>query len=453
MGVMGDLYRNRTDIDFPKVFRPMLVVSTVLVVASIVSLVWRGLNLSIEFEGGASWEIPSETLTLDQAESVLSDFGVGAGAKVQEAHDQDGRRLVQVQADAEADVSDEVVARLAEVAKVNPDQITSEVLGSETRWSIPSADVTSEQITGVLGEFGMDNDAKVDESTGDAGARVVTVLAKTGTVQVSRDIAARFAELADVDVSEVATNTVGPSWGDEITRQATVALVVFFIVIALYMSWQLEWRMAAAGLVAVVHDVLLTVGFYSIFGFEVTPPTVISFLTILGFSLYDTIVVYDRVRENAARYERSERYTYSAIVRRSLNQVFMRSLNTTVVAILPVIALMTIGTFIFNQPTLQEFSLALFIGLVVGAYSSVFIASPVVVLLKEREPRFRRIRERALERNDQEAFWIPPAHDSNSPIPAHAAATLADDAPLATVKAAQYQRPVPPRPRKQGKRR
>src|SRR5690606_17180287 len=111
---------------------------------------------------------------------------------------------------------------------------------------------------------------------------------------------------------------------------------------------------------------------YSIFRFEVTPPTVISFLTILGFSLYDTIVVYDRVRENSARYERSDRYTYSAIVRRSLNQVLMRSLNTTVVAVLPVVAMMLIGTFVFNQPTLQEFSLALLVGLIVGAYSSIF---------------------------------------------------------------------------------
>ena len=374
MGTLKDLYHSRADIDFPKLFRPMLILSGVLVLASIVSLAVQGLNLSIDFEGGAVWEVPGNELSISEANGVLGEFGLDSGAKVQEAHIQDGTRLLRIQADAK--------------------------------------DVTE-----------------------------------------SRKVAARLAEVAKVDTQDVTTNTVGPSWGNEITKQAGVALVVFFVVITLYMSWQLEWRMALSGLAAVIHDVLVTVGIYSIFGFEVTPPTVISFLTILGFSLYDTIVVYDRVLENSARYDRSERYTYTAIVRRSLNQVFMRSLNTTVVAILPVVALVTIGTFVFDQPTLQEFSLALFIGLVVGAYSSVFVASPVLMLLKEREPRYQRLRERARQRHDEAAEWIHPADARHAPMPGAATATLPADAPARVVKAAQYQRPVPPRPRKQGKKR
>lgn len=374
MGLLKDLYRSESDIDFVKLFKPALILSGLVCVASVVSLVVGGLNLSIDFEGGAVWEVPTEDMTVGDANDVLGEFGLGGGAKVQEAHLQDGTRLLRVQADAK-------------------------------------------------------------------------------DVAQSREVAARFAEAAGVDAEDVATNTVGPSWGDEITKQAGVALVVFFIVIALYMSWQLEWRMALAGMASVVHDVLVTVGIYSIFRLEVTPPTVISFLTILGFSLYDTIVVYDRVLENSARYERSERYTYAAIIRRSLNQVFMRSLNTTIVAILPVLALVVVGSFIFDQPTLQEFSFALFIGLVVGVYSSVFVASPALLYLKEREPRYQRLRERARQRHDADAEWIHPETVRTAPVMAPAAVAVSKDAPPAAQKAAQYQRPVPPRPRKQGKKR
>jgi preprotein translocase subunit SecF len=256
---------------------------------------------------------------------------------------------------------------------------------------------------------------------------------------------------------------VGPSWGASLTKDAARALIVFFIVIAAYMSWTLEWRMAVSALLAVVHDVILTLGFYSIFGFEVTPATVISVLTILGFSLYDTIVVYDRVQENAGRYDRQGKYTYNAIMRRSLNQVLMRSLNTTFVAILPVVAILVIGGVIYGQATMLDFSLALLVGLVAGAYSSIAIAAPVVVWLKEREPRYLRIRQRARERGlEADADWIPMVDLAvvGAPVAAgggyvadeSAVETAPKVSPLAA-KAAQYQRETPPRPRKQGKKR
>jgi len=372
---LSRLYRGETDIDFPKLFKPMVILSFVLVIVSLASLFFRGLNLSIDFDGGAVWEVPSEELTVEQASEVLAGFDLQQGAKVQEARSPDGTRILRVQAD-------------------------------------------------------------------------------TKEVAVSQKVAAAFAEKVDVKLEEVGTNTVGPSWGSEITKQALYSLIVFFIVIALYMSWQLEWRMAVSAIVAVIHDIIITVGVYSLLRFEVTPATVISFLTILGYSLYDTIVVYDRVRENTARYDRSERYTYRAIMRRSLNQVLMRSTNTTLVAILPVLSLLTIGAIGFAQPTLRDFSIALLVGLIAGAYSSIFIAAPVVVALKEREPRYLRIRQKARDRGAEAAAdHMPLDIAQHAPIPvAVGAMSSAGDAPATvTSKAAQYQRPHPPRPRKQGR--
>jgi len=372
MGTFSKMYRGRTDFDFPKIFRPMLIVSAILVVISIASLVNSGLNLAIEFEGGAAWEIPSQTMTSGQANAVLAQFGLRDGSKVQVA-------------------------------------------------------------------------------TGASGKRVVKVQADTKSIVTSRKVAKAFAEKAGVKVDEIATNTVGPSWGSEITKQATISLVVFLIVIALYITLLLEWSMAVAALIAVAHDIIITVGVYSILGFEVTPATVISFLTILGYSLYDTIVVYERVSENTVRYDRAERYTYSGIMRRSLNQVLMRSINTTLVAILPVLSMLIIGAFAFGQSTIKDFSLALLVGLISGAYSSIFIAAPFVVMLKEREPKYRRIRKRATDRGQLAIAEHVPLADaviSAVPVSANGAAATTQ-----AVQAAQYSRPHPPRPRKQGKTR
>lgn len=189
-------------------------------------------------------------------------------------------------------------------------------------------------------------------------------------------------------------NIVGPSWGDDITRQARNSLIVFMALVAAYITFRLEGRMAFSALVAVIHDIIITVGFYSVFQLQIAPATVISFLTILGFSLYDTIVVYDRVQENAERYVRTGEYTYSGIMRRSLNQVTMRSLNTTITTILPIISMLVVGKFVFGQQTLADFSLALLIGLVAGMFSSLFVAAPLTAWLKEREPRWKEVRRR-----------------------------------------------------------
>lgn len=319
MGVGYDLYRGRNDFDFPRLFPKTTALSIVLMVVSVVALFGRGLNLSLDFEGGSVWEVPGDELTVDEAEKVMGEFGPDAGDKYQEAETVDGERVLRIQGRVES---------VAEATKV----------------------------------------------------------------------ATALAEAAGIDAAEVNLNTVGPSWGDDITKQARTSLIVFMVLVAAYITWRLEARMAVAALVAVVHDILLTVGVYALFQLEITPATVISFLTILGFSLYDTIVVYDRVQENAERIGRTGQYTYTAIMRHSLNQVLMRSLNTTIITVLPILAMLLVGRYVFDQQTLLDFSLALLIGLISGTYSSVFVASPLTIALKERESRWREIRARLVNR-------------------------------------------------------
>ncbi|MFN0092157.1 MAG: protein translocase subunit SecF [Acidimicrobiales bacterium] len=235
---------------------------------------------------------------------------------------------------------------------------------------------------------------------GEADAKIQTVGDRL-RVQSGADDPAKVAEIrgalaerAGIEPAAVDVSTVGPSWGEEITRKAIRALVIFFVVIAVYISWRLEWRMAVGALVAVLHDVLISVGVYSLLRLEVTPATVISFLTILGYSLYDTIVVFDKVLENTPRVTAGNRLTYRGMVNQSTNQVLTRSVNTSLCALLPVVAVLVVGARLLGAVSLEEFGLALLVGLFAGAYSSIFIATPIVVWLKERQPQFREVRER-----------------------------------------------------------
>jgi preprotein translocase subunit SecF len=209
------------------------------------------------------------------------------------------------------------------------------------------------------------------------------------------EVTAALAEYAGIPDADVSLTNVGPTWGQKVSNKALTALVVFFLVIAVYLSFRFEWRMALAALVAVVHDIIITVGVYAVTGFEVTPATVVAFLTILGFSLYDTVVVFDKVKDNTARVGTVRGDTYSSMVNRSLNQVLIRSINTSVVALLPVASLLFVGTYVFGGLALRDFALALFVGLLTGCYSSIFVATPFLAWLKERQPRYRALRERA----------------------------------------------------------
>jgi preprotein translocase subunit SecF len=220
-----------------------------------------------------------------------------------------------------------------------------------------------------------------------------------GTVQVRAEVAAddatvgaevarTLAELAGTSADSVSFNDISASWGDDVTNKAETALVVFLIAISFYLSFRTEWRMAVGALAALVHDILITVGVYSLFQFEVTSATVIAFLTILGYSLYDTLVVFDRVQENEVRPSLAGKVGYDDIMNLSLNQVFMRSVNTTITSVLPVLMVLLVGSFGFGAVTLKEFAIALVIGMLAGTYSSMFVAGPIVNWLKRREPRY-----------------------------------------------------------------
>jgi len=239
------------------------------------------------------------------------------------------------------------------------------------------------------------------------GSKTYQVTADLNTLSSSRqatitnDVVNAMAKTAGVSPTQVSTSNVGPTWGGQITNKALEALIVFFIAVVAYISIRFEPKMAVAAFVAMVHDLLVTVGVYSIFGFQITPDTVIAILTILGYSLYDTVVVFDRVRDNTQGVLKGGDLTYSEMVNLSMNQTLARSINTSLVAILPVLAVLLIGADLLGATTLQNYGLALFVGLMSGAYSSIFIASPLLAWMKEREPRYLDLAARVGVRTDR----------------------------------------------------
>jgi preprotein translocase subunit SecF len=222
-------------------------------------------------------------------------------------------------------------------------------------------------------------------------------------LNITNAVVAAMAKAGNVSNESVSTSSVGPTWGGQITNRAIEALIVFFIAVVAYISVRFEPKMAAAAFIAMVHDLLVTVGVYSLFGLQITPDTVIAILTILGYSLYDTVVVFDRVRDNTSGANavlKSGNMTYSEMVNLSMNQTLARSINTSLVAILPVFSVLIVGAYVLGATTLQSYGLALTVGLLSGAYSSIFIASPLLAVLKEREPRFRELAARVASRSD-----------------------------------------------------
>jgi len=236
---------------------------------------------------------------------------------------------------------------------------------------------------------------KVMADLGAADARIQLVDQDLLRIRSDIDDPARSAEIRDTLSSRLGPievfEQVGPTWGADVTDKAVRALVVFFAVVALYLTIRLEWKMALGALVAVAHDIVVSVGFYSVFQLEITPATVIAFLTIMGYSLYDTIVVYDKVREVTGRLGASERYSYTELMNLALNRVTMRSINTSVSSALPVVSLLVVGWLIMGASALQEFGVALLVGIIIGSYSSLFLASAMVAALKEREPRWLQV--------------------------------------------------------------
>ncbi|MSO59255.1 MAG: protein translocase subunit SecF [Ilumatobacteraceae bacterium] len=238
-------------------------------------------------------------------------------------------------------------------------------------------------------------DAKIQTLTSGIDRRIRIQVGDQPTEKIDA-LKQAFAKDAGVDADQVSVAAVSSTWGRSITEKALRALIVFFALVSLYIAFRFEWKMALAAIIAMVHDVLVSVGVYSLLGLEVTPATVVAFLTILGFSLYDTIVVFDKVQENNERFK-TTRASYGDIVNVSMNQVLMRSLNTSIAAILPVLSLLVLGSWVMGAVALQEFAVALLVGLITGAYSSIYIATPLLGMFKEREPKFASLRgQRAL---------------------------------------------------------
>jgi preprotein translocase subunit SecF len=223
------------------------------------------------------------------------------------------------------------------------------------------------------------------------------------SVQQVNQVKEALAKAYDVPDTQITSTFVGPSWGQDVTQKAIVSLVVFLVLVSLVITLYFRtWTMAVAAIVALLHDLLLTVGIYALVGFEVTPDSVIGFLTILGYSLYDTVVVFDKVRENTDHIAATTRRTFGEAANLAINQTLVRSINTSVVALLPVGSILFIGAFLLGAGTLKDIALALFVGIAAGTYSSIFIATPLLVQLRMREPELRAQAERVLRRRREE---------------------------------------------------
>ena len=329
-------FRGETEIDFIGRRRTWFLLSAAILLVCLGSLIFRGLNLGIEFKGGTQLTAP-----------IAGDGPLADAADI------------------------EVVTELEEAARP--------VAGNEVQVQVASDDTGRSVIvqTGALSEEqAAELRSAVEEAVG--------------------------AEIAD-------SAEIGEQWGSEITNKALRGLIIFLFVVSAFISLRFEWKMALASLVALVHDLIITAGVYSLVGFKVTPASVIAILTILGYSLYDNVVVFDKVEEDTTRFAATGKMTYQDAANQAINEVFMRSLNTSLSTILPVGALLFIGAGLFGATTLEDLALALLVGLLVGAYSSIFVATPILAMLKEREPKYRNVRERVLRDARRAAHAPAPA--------------------------------------------
>ncbi|MFI0738635.1 protein translocase subunit SecF [Streptomyces sp. NPDC021100] len=329
LGTLGArLYRGEVGYDFVAKRKIWYGISILITITAIVGLAVRGLNMGIEFSGGAIFNTTDKTSVSVEAAKETVETASGHTAIVQKTGE--GKLRVQV---SELDEK--------------------------------KSHVTQEALAKKLG----------------------------------------------VHPDKINTDIVGPSWGEEIADKAWTGLGVFMILVVIYLAIAFEWRMALAALVALIHDLTITVGIYALVGFEVTPGTVIGLLTILGYSLYDTVVVFDGLKESAKDLTKQTRWTYSEIANRSLNGTLVRSINTTVVALLPVAGLLFIGGGFLGAGMLNDISLALFVGLAAGAYSSIFIATPLVADLKERDPQMKALTRRVHAKRAAQAAKADSAQD------------------------------------------
>ena len=266
--------------------------------------------------------------------------------------------------------------------------------GSEFRVSAPASLSEQTAIDTVTSVAGLSSNPRVSIVGGDS----VRVQTEQLTDAQTTELRGNLAEAYAVDVEQVTASFIGATWGQDIPRQALIGLAVFLVLVSLGMALYFRtWKMSLAALTALAHDLILTAGIYGVLGYEITPAAVIGLLTILGYSLYDTVVVFDKVRENTSQDGEESRRTFAESVNLAVNQTLVRSINTSVVAVLPVGSILFIGSLLLGAGTLRYIALALFIGMIAGTYSGIFIAAPLYVHLRENEPenkkQGRRVRE------------------------------------------------------------
>ena len=269
-------------------------------------------------------------------------------------------------------------------------------------FQIPASNsVTTSKVDSAFADAGVSS----AEPAQRVGSNPPQIRVKTGSLQVNdqqqvqRDVAKKLG----IKATAISFSTVGSDWGHDVTVKAIEGLVVFLIVVSIYISIRFQWRMAVGGIIALLHDLVIAAGIYSLVGFEVTPSTVVGLLTILGFSLYDTVVVYDKVSENSKDLLAGSRQTYSDAANLAVNQTLMRSINTSLIALLPVAGLLFVGAGLLGVGTIKDLALILFVGLASGAYSSLFLATPIVVDLTERTPEYQALTKRVVAKRSSEA--------------------------------------------------
>ncbi len=302
--------------------------------------------------------------------------------------------------------------------------------GADFQVQATVTDQTVSQFTDAVTNSGVPDLTEASVTT--IGSNQVRIQTRTlDPVAEVPKVRAAIAEEAGVSTDEVAYSLIGASWGGQITDRALIALGVFLLLVTLVIwAYFRNWKMSIAALVALLHDLVLTIGIYALVGFTVTPATVIGVLTILGYSLYDTVVVFDKVRENVRDLTSSARQTYSEAANLAVNQVLVRSINTTIIGVLPVAALLFAGAFILGEGPLKDLALALFVGMISGAYSSIFIATPLLAQFKEREPEMQKLTKRVLARRAKTEAKAGAGARANSAAPvAVADAEDAEDLP------------------------
>src|SRR6266480_2649535 len=262
-------------------------------------------------------------------------------------------------------------------------------------FTFPSSSTSVSQVQNAV-ESGGVSGAIVQQTHGQKNGWQIQTKSLTGpqTVALEKTLSSKLG----VNSNDITVTTVGPSWGSQISGKALEALIAFLIVIVIYLSIAFELRMAIAAFVALLHDLVIATGIYALAGFQVSPATVIGLLTILGYSLYDTVVVFDKVRENTAGLLGGARTTYSQAANLALNQNLIRSINTSLIALLPVAAILFVGAGLLGAGELKDLALVLFVGMLSGTYSSICIATPVLADLKEREPQYKALAKRVSQR-------------------------------------------------------